>query len=199
MSEFEDNLWLAVVREHGHELTRATQTVRAHRHASRPQLLAGTTMGLAAIATTTTLLLSASSSSPAFAVTRNPNGTVTVNLRKASGIASANDRLAAMGVRAQIVISAKSAPEVACSNGTVPTITLDPASIPKRQVLIITSGKPSANDVPPPKAANANANMAPGVTSGVGNNHVVRINPGSGRIQMKAAGQTNHVVRMYCR
>lgn len=225
MSGFEDNLWLAVVREHGDELARAGRTVRERRRAPRPQLLAGTTVGLAAMATGATLLLGASSSSPAFAVTPNPDGTVTVNLMKASGIAGANERLAAMGVRAQILALAKSAPKSACPGGTVPTITVDPASIPKRHVLMITSGQLSAGDAMALKTAkpslstralaasntssgntgNRNAHgtstgkTGAGVISGVGNSRVVRINPGGGKIRIDTGGETNHVVRMYCR
>ena len=87
MSEFEDNLWLSVVREHRDELARTGGTVHKHGRPPRPQLLAGTTVGLAAMATAAALLLGASTSSPAFAVTRNPDGTVTVDLMKLSGIA----------------------------------------------------------------------------------------------------------------
>jgi len=99
MSEFEDSLWLEVVHEHGHELARAGRPVRAHRRATRPQLLAGTPVGVAAIATAAALLVGASTSPPAFAVTRNPDGTVTVSLKQRSGIAGANRKLAAMGCR----------------------------------------------------------------------------------------------------
>src|SRR5579871_1843265 len=99
MTEFEDNLWLTVVREHGDELARTERAPHTRRRASRPQVLAGTTVGLAAMAIATALLLGASTSPPAFAVTRNPDGTVTVNLRHPSGITGANKKLAAMGVR----------------------------------------------------------------------------------------------------
>ena len=134
MNEFEDNLWLSVVREHGDELARTGRTVHKHRRAPRPQLLAGSTVGLAAMATAAALLLGASTSSPAFAVTRNPDGTVTVDLMKPSGIAGANERLAAMGVRAQIRALAKQPPTFVCPGGTAPTITFDPASIPSAKL-----------------------------------------------------------------
>ncbi|MGH2892737.1 MAG: hypothetical protein ACRDPM_05635, partial [Solirubrobacteraceae bacterium] len=127
MTEFEDNLWLEVVHRHGHELARARGQVRRHRRATRPQLLAGTTVGLAAAATAAALLLGASTSPPAFAVTRHPDGTVTVRLRQQSGIAGANETLAAMGVRAQIAVQTKTPPQLVCPGGTVPTITFDPA------------------------------------------------------------------------
>jgi hypothetical protein len=206
MSEFEDNLWLSVVREHGDELARTGRTVHKHRRVPRPQLLAGTTVGLAAMATVAALLLGASTSSPAFAVTRNPDGTVTVNLMQQSGIVGANERLAAMGVRAQILALAKHAPRFVCPGGTMPTITFDPASIPKRQALMITPGQPSSGDAAALKANTGNGNIGStgsgntgaGAISGGGNNHVVRMYSGGGKIRMRSGGESNHVVRMYC-
>ena len=206
MSEFEDNLWLSVVREHGDELARTGRTVHKHTWAPRPQLLAGTTVGLAAIATAAALLLGASTSSPAFAVTRNPDGTVTVNLMKLSGIAGANERLAAMGVRAQIAAPAKHPPKFVCPGGSAPTITLDPASIPKRQDLVIAPGRSSAGDAAGPKAntengsigSTASGNTSADATSGGANNHVVRTDPGGGKIRPDSGGASDHAVRMYC-
>jgi len=197
MSEFEDNLWLTVVREHGHELARTERTAHTHRRASRPQLLAGTTLGLAAMATAAALLLGASTSPPAFAVTRNPDGTVTVNLIHPSGIAGANKKLAAMGVRAQIAAQAKTPPNLVCPGGTAPTITFDPASIPNSQELVIAPGQPSASDTAALKGgSNGSGNTGPGATSG-GGNHVVRLDPGGSKIRTYS-GADNHVARMYC-
>ena len=197
MSEFEDNLWLTVVREHGDELVSTERPTRTHTRASRRRLLAGTTAGLAAMATAAALLFSASTSPPAFAVTRNPDGTVTVNLIHPSGIAGANRKLAAMGVRAQIAVQAKTPPKLVCPGGTAPTITFDPASIPKSRVLMISPGQPSASNAAALKAgSNGSGNTGPGVTSG-GGNHVVRTYPGGGKIRTDS-GADNHVVRMYC-
>jgi hypothetical protein len=199
MSEFEDNLWLAVVREHADELARTERTGH-HRRASRPQLLAGTTVGLAAMATAAALLFGVSTSPAAFAVTRNPDGTVTVNLMQPSGIADANEKLAAMGVRAQIAVPAKTPPKLVCPGGTAPTITFDPASIPKRQELVIAPGQADAGNAAARKTDNAGSNRSgntdPGAISG-GGNHVVRMLPGGGKIRTDS-GADNHVVRMYC-
>jgi hypothetical protein len=198
MSEFEDNLWLAVVREHGHELARAERRVRKRRRATRPQLLAGTTVGVAAMATAATLLLGASTSSPAFAVTRNPDGTVTVNLMQPSGIAGANRKLAAMGVRAQIAAQAKTPPKLVCPGGTAPTITFDPTRIPERHMLVISPGQASAGHAAALKGhSSRSSNTGVSATSG-GGNHVVRTYTGGGRIQTNL-GVGNHVIRMSCR
>jgi len=197
MSEFEDNLWVTVVRDYGDELARTERTAHTHRRASRPQLLAGTTAGLAAMATTAALLFGASTSPSAFAVTRNADGTVTVNLLHASGIAGANKKLAAMGVRAQIAVQAKTPPQLVCPGGTAPTITFDPASIPNSQELVIAPGQSSASEGAALKAeSNGSGNTGSGDTSG-GGNHVIRIDPGGGNIRTYS-GADNHVVRMYC-
>jgi hypothetical protein len=197
MSEFEDNLWLTVVREHGDGLAGTEPTAHTQRRASRRQLLAGTTVGLAAMATAAALLFGVSASPRAFAVTRNPDGTVTVNLMHPSGIAGANEKLAAMGVPAQIAVQANTPPRLVCPDGTGPTITFDPASIPKRHLLVIAPGQASAGDAAALKVGtNGSGNTRPGATSG-GGNHVVRMFPGGGKIRTDP-GAGNHVVRMYC-
>jgi hypothetical protein len=148
MSEFEENLWVEVVREHGPGLARPEPSREKHGWWTRPRLLAGTTVGLAAMGTTAALLLGATASPPAFAVIRNPNGTVTVKLIKVSGIAGANSELASMGVRAKIMKAMTQADDVAkllpCQGqpaGTVRTVTLDPARIPRHQVLVLATDR----------------------------------------------------------
>jgi hypothetical protein len=192
MTEFEDNLWLEVVHRHGHELAGARRPVRGHRRATRPQLLAGTTFGLAGAATATALLFGASTSPPAFAVTRHADGTVTVKLRQRSGIAGANKQLAAMGVRAQIAAQTKTPPQLVCPGGTAPTITFDPASIPMRDEMVITPGQPGAGNAAAPKGGDNTGAGAPG-----DGNHVVRLAPGGSKIRTPS-GTGNHVARMYC-
>jgi hypothetical protein len=192
MGEFEDNLWLEVVREHGHEFLRTRRAVRKHRRATRPQLLAGTTVGLAAAATATAVLFSASTSPPAFAVTRNPDGTVTVNLMRQSGIPGANAKLAAMGVRAHISVDAKTPPNLVCPGGTAPTITFDPASIPAQDEVVIAPDQAGAGNA----AALKGGGTTGGGAASVGN-HVVRLQPDGSKIRTQS-GSDDHVVRMYC-
>jgi len=196
MTEFDDNLWLEVVREHGHELARARRPVRKHRRARRPQVLAGSSVGLAAVATAAALLFSASTSPRAFAVTRNPDGTVTVNLRQPSGIAGANAKLAAMGVRAKIALDMKTPPELVCPGGTAPTITFDPASIPSGEEVVIAPGQSGAGNAAALKAGSNGGDNAGADGTGGGNN-VVRPQSGGGKIRTQS-GADNHVARMYC-
>jgi hypothetical protein len=112
---------------------------------TRPRLLAGTTAGAVVVATALALLLSATTSPEAFAVTRNANGTITVKLIRLSGIPAANTKLAAMGLSAKIVAlqnakyMARLKPCQGPPAGTVRTVTFDPATIPRRKVLLLTA------------------------------------------------------------
>lgn len=103
MSKFEDRLWRELVKEHGAQLAQMKPPAADHRRRQRPKLLAGTTVGLAGVGTAVALIVSAAGSSPAFAVTRNNDGTVTVWIKRIDGIAGANARLEALGVRARAV------------------------------------------------------------------------------------------------
>jgi hypothetical protein len=145
MSHFKERLWRELVREHGAHLE---QTRRPPpRRSRRPQLLVGSTVGLVAAGTAAALVLSAASSSPAFAVARNHDGTVTVKIWRAAGIAGANNKLRALGVRAQVVqVSVKCAASSVTAQRFHPTAgrglaqaRIDPRAIPAGRTLVITS------------------------------------------------------------
>ena len=103
MSKFEDRLWRELVRRHGADLAEITSPAARRARRARPRLLAGTTAALAGVATAAALLLSAASSPPAFAVSRNADGSITVSLHQIAAIHAANARLAALGIRAKLV------------------------------------------------------------------------------------------------
>lgn len=108
MSRFEDHLWREVVREHGDSLARMS-TPTAKRPAWRsPRLVAGTGFGLGGAGVVVALVLTATATSPAFAVTRNHDGTVTISVKDSSGIAGANARLHRLGIRAQVMLQTPS-------------------------------------------------------------------------------------------
>ena len=73
----------------------------------------------------------------------------------------------------------------------MPTITFDPASIPKGDEVVITPDQPGAG--------NAAALKGGGNTGGAtgGGNHVVRLLSGGSKIRTQS-GADNHAVRMYC-
>jgi hypothetical protein len=103
MGKFEDRLWRELVRKHGADLAQMTRPAAKPARRARPRLLAGTSIGLAVAGTAAVLVLSAASSPPAFAVSRNSDGTYTVRLQKLAGIGEANAKLAQLGIHARLV------------------------------------------------------------------------------------------------
>ncbi len=102
MSKFEDHLWTEFVREHGDAMARLNRSTVRHAHRG-PRLVAGTGLGLVGIGVALVLVLGATRTSPAFAVTPNHDGTVTISIKRLSGIAGANAKLHQLGIRAQVV------------------------------------------------------------------------------------------------
>ena len=132
----------------GHNVGPTRRRTRLGGRRTRPRLLAIGTAGAAAVAAAIVFLFGATTTPPAFAVNRNPDGTVTVRLIKLSGVGGANQKLAAIGVRAKIVTAMQAAQFVKrqqpCQGkpaGAVRTITFDPGSIPRRQVLILSTDR----------------------------------------------------------
>ena len=103
MGDFKDRLWRDLVREHGAQLAQTERPPAKHGRRARPRVLAGTTLGLAGIGTAVALALGAASSTPAFAVTRNHDGTVTVALQRIAAIRDANAKLAGSGLPVKLV------------------------------------------------------------------------------------------------
>ncbi len=153
MSKFEDHLWREFAREHGNALAQmSTSTAKPISRGQR--LVAGTGLGLAGVGAAVALVLGASATSPAFAVTRNHDGTVTISITRASGIAGANARLNQLGIRAQVMQHAPTGFRCTStvgqqgqsrSTGTEPTRsianahwTIDPRKVPAGQTLALT-------------------------------------------------------------
>ena len=78
----------------------------------------------------------------------------------------------------------------------MPTITFDPASIPRRDKLVISAGQSGAGNVSALKAGK-NGGENTGASATGGGNNVVRLHPGSSSIRTHSASE-NHVARMYC-
>ena len=102
MSKFTDNLWSDLATEHGGALAQAREP-RTGR--GRPRILAGSTLGLAGVGTALVLALSGSAASSAYAITRNGDGSVLVNIKfySAETIPAVNRKLTAMGIDEQIL------------------------------------------------------------------------------------------------
>lgn len=106
MTSFEDTVWRRLVDEH--EADQATVPMPTPRRRPRPLLLTTGMTALAAVAVVVAVLLLGASTSapPAYAVTDNHNGTVTLMIRRFAdpGTRAGVDReLAQLGVRARVV------------------------------------------------------------------------------------------------
>ncbi len=164
MSRFEDHLWREFVREHGNAL--AQMSTPAAKHIWRgPRLVAGTGLGLAGVGAAVALVLSATSTSPAFAVTRNRDGTVTISIKRSSGIAGANARLQQLGIRATVTqqtpggcqptvhipMGGQGAPESAAGTASAHW-RIDPSKVPAGHRLVLTPPP-----TPPPAGNSGNS------------------------------------------
>jgi hypothetical protein len=126
MNRFTDRLWDELVREYGAALAEIRR--KPPRRAPRPRILAGTGAILAAGGTTVALVLGAAGTSPAFAVTKNHDGSITLTISRMAGIRAANARLRALGYRARLVqVAPGCPPATAPSRGESWTVAASPA------------------------------------------------------------------------
>jgi len=151
MSNFEDHLWREFVREHGDALTKMPRPTARPARRARPRLVIGTGLGLVGTGGVVALVLGATTTSPAFAVTRNHDGTITVSIKRSSGIAGANAKLHQLGIRATVMSQAPSdcTPTLSHPTGTQSASapsreitnahwTIDPRQIPADSTLALT-------------------------------------------------------------
>ncbi len=100
MSRFEDDLWETLSREHGAATLRAGPRSGVVPRRRRALSLAAAALTLIAVTATAVVLLSTGNGlSPAYAITQNANGTVTLTLDEVIGVQPANQELARLGVR----------------------------------------------------------------------------------------------------
>ena len=102
MTKFSDQLFDDLMQEHGQALAGVGVPAARRRHVPRPVMLTAGVGGLAAVAAVGTLV--ASGGTPAYAVTTNSDGTVTLALYQKSGIPGANAKLNQVGDGRVVVV-----------------------------------------------------------------------------------------------
>ncbi len=103
MTKFEDQLYQQLMTEHGHLLRAVERPAPTRRRVRRPVWLAAGAAGTAAAASAAVMALgSAPASAASYSVTQH-NGSVTVAVDRASGVAGANAALHAMHARVVVV------------------------------------------------------------------------------------------------
>lgn len=118
MSRFTNNLWSDLAREHGATLAHADRPQAARARLPRPRVFAGGTLGLAGIGAALVVALGGSAA-PAYAVTTNGDGSVTVqlNYNANQNLPQVNAKLASLGTGEQVSI--QMAPGAASADGPV--------------------------------------------------------------------------------
>jgi hypothetical protein len=103
MTKFEDQLFGQLMAEHGHRLRAAERPAPARRRVRRPAWAATSAVGAAAAVTAAVMALGSAPASAAYSVTRHANGTVTVSVSSASGVAAADAALHRLRARVVVV------------------------------------------------------------------------------------------------
>lgn len=152
MGEFENQLWSDLLEAHGEQLATAQRPPRSR---VRPAALAVGGIGMAGVALAVTLTVT--TGPPAYAVTRNADGTVTVAIHDISGVTGANALLAELGVRAHAVTydaNCKEEPhpdprhpepygwlieQVPQASTPIDTVTIKPQAIPAGDTLVLAT------------------------------------------------------------
>lgn len=173
MSNFEDELWSQLVRDRGEQMRAApgataalASSVTATRPATsrairlrRPALLTGSALGIAGLATAGVFALT--SASPAFAVTKNPDGTVAITLRDLSDLPALNQKLAQDGIPVTAVPistscsatrainnpSGEGMPGTQARQDATNLVTIDPSQIPTGDIGVLGASQTASGQV----------------------------------------------------
>ncbi len=154
MTKFADQLLDDLMREHGPALARTRPPAPRRPVAGRRTLLLATGAGGLAVAATVGTL-AAGGGAPAYAVTKNPDGTVTLAVYQVSGIAGANARLRQLDEGQVVVVPVKpgcqglgslpapavpaAAVEVQSSRSKGGAITVNAEGIPAGDILVVAA------------------------------------------------------------
>jgi hypothetical protein len=151
MTKFTENLWSELVREHGPTLEHADRPAPGQPLLlRRPRLLAAGTLGLAGMGTALLLALSVGGAPPAYAVTTNSDGSVTVQINETSALPQANAKLTAMGIHEQVTIYMAAGP--AAVSGPV-TCTPGPGTGSPRPPVKVIVGTDGTETISPGQVA----------------------------------------------
>jgi hypothetical protein len=138
MTKFTEHLWRDLAEEHGSALALADRQEPGRARRRRPRILAGSTLALAGGGAAAALILTATASTPAFAVTRNGDGSVLVTISQTQALPQANAKLAQMGINEQVTIYM--AAGAAAVSGPVTCTPAPGVSGPPVKVLVGTNG-----------------------------------------------------------
>jgi hypothetical protein len=144
MNRFEDRLIGDLMEEHGLALAEL-QRPEPNRRSHRPLWLSGAAVAVAAVIATS-VTLAGGGGTPAYAVTRNPNGTVSLTLTDLAGIAGANAELRRLGLPVLVVAFGQNCADQSAldiGNGNLSydhgVFTFSLAQIPRDDTLVVAA------------------------------------------------------------
>ena len=124
MTKFADQLFADLMQEHGSTLAQ-TRPPAPRRHIASRRTLLATGTGFVAVAVTVGALM-ADGGTPAYALTTHPNGSVTLDVYRESGIAGINAKLHQLGDSQVVVVPV----EPGCpSPGSLPKPVVSPVGV----------------------------------------------------------------------
>jgi hypothetical protein len=112
MTKFEDRLFAQLMAEHGHRLRAVQRPAPARRRVRRRVWLAGGAAGTVGAVTAAVMALGSAPAYAAYSVTQNADGTVSVSVYSASGVAGANAALHRMHARVVVVPARPGCPPI---------------------------------------------------------------------------------------
>lgn len=133
MAKFADQLFTDLMAEYGPDLERTELRELRKKRSAKPIWLSGGVAGVAALVATILLLLT--TGAPAYAVTRNPDGTVTVTLNQTAALAQATAALHSLGAPTAVGCVG-TAPIEVVTPGTN-TVVIDPKKVPPGQLGVL--------------------------------------------------------------
>jgi hypothetical protein len=184
MTKFADQLLADLMREHGSTLAHTMPPAAPRRHLPAGRKLLATGAGGVAVAATVGALV-AGGGTPAYAVTTHPDGTVTLAIYRASGIAGANARLRQLGDRVVVVPVRPGCPDTASlpapavtAHGKLLTgqaqqsdgsLTVNAEGIPARDIMVVVAQTTAQGRTltatltsPPPPSCVSPSSLPPG-------------------------------------
>jgi hypothetical protein len=151
MTKFEDQLFADLMREHRSTLAQTRRPAPPRQHTAARRTLTAAGVGGLGVAAAAGALVATSGGSPAYAVTTHPDGTVSLAVYQASGIAGANAKLHLLGDRVVLVPVRAGCPQpaapavsgrghqitVGTSVSRDGSVTVDAKGIPAGDILVV--------------------------------------------------------------
>jgi hypothetical protein len=154
----DDRLWSYLAREHAEQLaatehlTPPVRRTRFQRFTGPTRFVTAAGLSIAATIAVVLVIVAVNGPQPAYAVSQNSDGTVTITLTEIAGVDGLNQRLAEAGIRAKALLTHPTCwgsvyqvafgqlyPQIVTKNGPAPAVTIQPDAIPADNTLVLVT------------------------------------------------------------